>query len=251
MKRRDFVRGFIALGGCAACAGIARASEGAHWAYKGEHGPEHWGDMDKAFSVCSAGGQQSPISISSAIKAEIDPISVSWKKSSAKIVNNGHTIQVNMPDGSSISRNGKAYDLLQFHFHAPSEHLVDGMTYPMEVHFVHKNKKDGDLVVLGVFLMPEQHHDAFSMLAKNFPQNEGGEGKVEPFSPNDLLPPGLEYWTYEGSLTTPPCSEIVTWLVAREPLKVEQVSIQAFTSIYSSNARPVAPTNRRLVLMSR
>jgi carbonic anhydrase len=250
MKRRDFVRGFIALGGCAACAKLATASEGAHWEYKGEHGPEHWGDVDKSYNVCSAGTQQSPISITSAIKAEVDPISVSWKKTSAKIVNNGHTIQVNMPEGSSISRNGKVYDLLQFHFHAPSEHLVDGMTHPMEVHFVHKNKKDGDLAVLGVFLMPEQHHDAFSMLAKNFPQNEGGEGKVEPFSPSDLLPPGLEYWTYEGSLTTPPCSEIVTWLVAREPLKVEQVSIQAFTSIYSSNARPVAPVNRRLVLMS-
>jgi carbonic anhydrase len=250
MKRRDFVRGFIALGGCAACAKVAAASEGAHWEYKGEHGPEHWGDVDKSYGVCSAGTQQSPISITSAIKAEVDPISVSWKKTSAKIVNNGHTIQVNMPEGSSISRNGKVYDLLQFHFHAPSEHLVDGMTHPMEVHFVHKNKKDGDLAVLGVFLMPEQHHDAFSMLAKNFPQNEGGEGKIEPFSPNDLLPQGLEYWTYEGSLTTPPCSEIVTWLVAREPLKVEQVSIQAFTSIYSSNARPVTPVNRRLVLMS-
>ena len=250
MKRRDLMRGFIALGGCAVCAGMARGSEGLHWEYKGEHGPDHWGDLDKANAVCSAGGQQSPINITSAIKAEVDPITVSWKKSSAKIVNNGHTIQVNMPEGSSISRDGKVYDLLQFHFHAPSEHLVDGMTHPMEVHFVHKNKKDGDLAVLGVFLMPEQKHDVFSMLAKNFPQAEGAEGKLEAFSPNDLLPQGLEYWTYEGSLTTPPCSEIVTWMVAREPLKVEQVSIQAFTSIYSSNARPVLPLNRRLVLMS-
>lgn len=250
MNRRHFVRGIVALGTCAVCSGLARASEQAHWEYKGEHGPDHWGSIDKAYEVCSVGAQQSPISITGAVKAEVEPITVSWKKSAAKMVNNGHTIQVNMPEGSSISRNGKVYDLLQFHFHAPSEHLVDGMTYPMEVHFVHKSKKDGDLAVLGVFLMPEQHHDAFSMLAKYFPPAEGAEVKVEAFSPNDLLPPGLEYWTYQGSLTTPPCSEIVTWMVAREPLKVEQVSIQAFTSIYASNARPVTPLNRRLVLLS-
>ena len=251
MKRRDLMRGFIALGGCAVCAGLARASEGAHWEYKGEHGPEHWGDLDKANAACSVGSQQSPINITTAIKAEVDPITVSWKKSAGKIVNNGHTIQINMPEGSSITREGKAYDLLQFHFHAPSEHQVDGKTYPMEVHFVHKNKKDGDLAVLGVFITPEQKSDVFSMLAKNFPKDAGKEVQLEPFSPNDLLPQGLEYWTYEVSLTTPPCSEVVTWMVARQPLKVEKASIDAFTAIYSSNARPVTPINRRLVLMSK
>jgi carbonic anhydrase len=245
------MRGFIALGGCAVCAGMARASEGVHWEYKGEHGPEHWADLDKANAVCSVGAQQSPINITSAIKAEVDPITVSWKKSSGKMVNNGHTIQINMPEGSSITREGKVYDLLQFHFHAPSEHLIDGKSYPMEVHFVHKNKKDGDLAVLGVFITPGQKSDVFSMLAKNFPQKEGAEVQLEAFSPNDLLPQGLEYWTYEGSLTTPPCSEIVTWMVAREPIKVESASISAFTALYANNARPALPLNRRLVLMSK
>lgn len=251
MKRRDLMRGFIALGGCAVCAGMARASEGVHWEYKGEHGPEHWADLDKANAVCSAGGQQSPINITSAIKAEVDPITVSWKKSAGKMVNNGHTIQINMPEGSSITRDGKVYDLLQFHFHAPSEHQVDGKTYPMEVHFVHKNKKDGDLAVLGIFIAPEQKHDVFSMLAKNFPQKEGAEVQLDAFSASDFLPKGLEYWTYEGSLTTPPCSEIVTWMVARQPISVETASIAAFTNLYPNNARPVLPLNRRLVLMSK
>lgn len=251
MKRRDLMRGFIALGGCAVCAGMARASEGVHWEYKGEHGPEHWADLDKANAVCSAGGQQSPINITSAIKAEVDPITVSWKKSAGKMVNNGHTIQINMPEGSSITRDGKVYDLLQFHFHAPSEHQVDGKTYPMEVHFVHKNKKDGDLAVLGIFITPEQKHDVFSMLAKNFPQKEGAEVQLDAFSASDFLPKGLEYWTYEGSLTTPPCSEIVTWMVARQPISVETASIAAFTNLYPNNARPILPLNRRLVLMSK
>lgn len=250
MKRRDLMRGFIALGGCLACARIAGAAEGPHWEYGGEHGPEHWGAIDKSFGICSTGSQQSPIDISSAIKAEVQPISVAWKKSAGKIVNNGHTIQINMPEGSSISYNGKVYDLLQFHFHAPSEHHVDGKAFPMEVHFVHKNKADGDLAVIGVFLEPGAPHDVLSMLAKSFPAKAGTEMPLEAFSPNDLLPSSLVYWTYEGSLTTPPCSEIVTWLVAREPLKVEAASIQAFTSLYSANARPVTPLNRRMVLLS-
>ncbi len=251
MKRRDLMRGFIALGGCAVCAGVAKASEGVHWEYNGEHGPDHWGKMDKAYEVCSMGGQQSPINITSAIKAEVAPMSISWKKSAAKIVNNGHTIQINMPEGSSITRDGKVYDLLQFHFHAPSEHLVEGKAYPMEVHFVHKNKKDGDLAVLGVFIGPDKKNDTMAMLAKNFPKAAGAEATLEAFTPRDLLPAGLEYWTYEGSLTTPPCSEVVTWMVARKPIKVAKASIDAFTAIYANNARPVTPLNRRLVLMSK
>jgi carbonic anhydrase len=253
MKRRDFFRGMMVLGGCAACARLGFASEEAaapHWEYRGEHGPDHWGQLDKANLVCSNGTQQSPINISGAVRAEVEPLAVMWKKSGAKMVNNGHTIQVNMPPGNTFSRKQKTYELLQFHFHAPSEHQVDGMTYPMEMHFVHKHAESGSLAVIGVFLMPGMPHDAFSTLSRSFREEVGKETVVDKFSPSDLLPANLQYWTYEGSLTTPPCSEIVTWMVARDPLHVDAGDIQHFTSIYPGNARPSLPTNRRLILTS-
>ena len=252
MKRRSFIRGFIALGSCAACAKLGLASEEAppHWEYRGEHGPDHWADLDHANAACSAGVQQSPIDLKGAIRAEIEPLSILWKKSTAKIANNGHTIQVTMPGGNILSRNGQEYELLQFHFHAPSEHLVDGMTYPMEIHFVHKNVTSGRLAVIGVFVISGEPNGTFAQIAQYFPSQEGHVWTVPEFTPTDLLPVGLQYWTYEGSLTTPPCSEIVTWLVASEPLLVDAGDIKRFTKIYSKNARRVLPVNRRVLLSS-
>lgn len=264
MHRRNFIRGFIALGSCAACASLGLAKEAKHaveeashtegeaphWEYRGEHGPEHWAEVDKANFVCSAGNQQSPIDLRGSITAQVEPLSVRWKKGGAKMVNNGHTVQVNMPGGNVLSHNAREYELLQFHFHAPSEHLVDGMTYPMEVHFVHKHAATGTLAVIGVFLMPGEPNGTFAQLSGYFPHNAGDEVTVSAFTPTELLPTGLHYWTYEGSLTTPPCSEIVTWLVARDPLRVDAADIMRFTSIYNGNARPILPANRRLLLSS-
>lgn len=260
MQRRNFIRGFIALGSCAACAklGLAKdvketkhgSEEAPHWEYRGEHGPDHWAQVDHANEVCSVGTQQSPIDLRGSIRAELEPLSVRWKKGPATIINNGHTIQVNMPGGNTLTHNGLEYELLQFHFHAPSEHLVDGMHYPMEVHFVHKHAKSGSLAVVGVFLTPGEPNGTFAGLSATFPKDPGGEGTVPIFSPTELLPAGLHYWTYEGSLTTPPCSEIVTWMVASDALHVDASDIKRFTSIYSGNARPALPLNRRILLSS-
>lgn len=251
MRRRNFLKGLIVLGTCPACARLSYASSQSktpHWTYSGDHGPEHWGELDRAYAACSTGHQQSPINIESFVRAEVEPLTVMWRKGGALMVNNGHTIQVNMPKGNTLSRLGESYELLQFHFHAPSEHKVNGMTYPMEMHFVHRHAETGGLAVVAIFVMPGMHHGVFSTLAEHFPRHEGDEVELTAFNPADLLPAKMEYWTYEGSLTTPPCSEIVSWMVVREPLQVEQASIQRFTAIYSGNARPVLGTNRRLIL---
>ncbi|MBY3233186.1 carbonic anhydrase [Rhizobium laguerreae] len=249
MQRRDFIKGLIVLGACPACAGVGFAAEGAHWSYEGQSGPDHWGAMAPENTACSAGSQQSPLDLTGAVKAELPPIAIDWK-AGGRIVNNGHTIQVNMPGGSRLSRAGNSYELLQYHFHAPSEHHVDGRSFPMEAHFVHRHKETGTLGVLGVFVTPGTANSGFSRLATAFPKAAGGEAAVDDVDPNGLLPKELTNWSYEGSLTTPPCSEIVDWMVLRQPIEADENDISAFTTLYPMNARPVLATNRRFILSS-
>jgi carbonic anhydrase len=249
MERRTFIRGLALIGLCPLCAPSGFATEGAHWSYEGETGPDHWGALGADNAACSAGSQQSPLDIRGAVKADIPAIALDWKKSKGEVVNNGHTIQVNMPAGNRLSRGGKSYEMLQFHFHAPSEHLVHGKAFPMEVHFVHKDAASGALGVLGVFIAPGSANDAFASLAAAFPAEEGAKAPLE-IDPNALLPKGLAYWAYEGSLTTPPCSEIVDWVVAKQPIEVAAADIARFTGLYAHNARPALQANRRYILSS-
>ncbi|ARM89281.1 carbonic anhydrase [Rhizobium sp. CIAT894] len=249
MQRRDFIKGLFVLGACPACAQADFAAEAAHWSYEGQSGPDHWGAMAPDNAACSAGSQQSPLDLTGAVKAELAPLTLDWK-AGGKIVNNGHTIQVTVPEGSTLSRGGNRYDLLQYHFHAPSEHHVDGRSFPMEMHFVPRRKETGTLGVLGVFLTPGAANAGFSRLAAAFPKTSGGEAAVDDVDPNGLLPKELTYWSYEGSLTTPPCSEIVDWMVLRQPIEVDEKDIRAFTTLYPMNARPVLAANRRFILSS-
>jgi carbonic anhydrase len=152
--------------------------------------------------------------------------------------------------GGTLRRGDKTYELVQYHFHAPSEHLVEGRNFAMEVHFVHKHVETGALGVLGVFLTPGATNATFANLAATFPQKAGEEAQLDAVDPRGLLPASLEYWVYEGSLTTPPCSEIVDWMVAREPIEVNAADIEKFTVLYSMNARPALSANRRYVLSS-
>jgi carbonic anhydrase len=248
MQRRTFLKTLVALGTCPICAGWANAAEGVRWSYEGENGPEHWGSLGKDNLACSAGSQQSPLDITGATEAELPALATNWQ-GGGTIVNNGHTIQVNVPQGSTLTRGDKVYDLVQYHFHAPSEHLVDGQAFPMEAHFVHRNASGG-LGVLGVFLVPGTTNPAFASLAAGFPQAAGGEAPADGIDPADLLPASLGYYAYEGSLTTPPCSEIVDWMVVKQPLEVAPADIDSFTALYPMNARPVLPANRRFILSS-
>ncbi|PBB11862.1 carbonate dehydratase [Mesorhizobium loti] len=247
MHRRSLIKGFVALGACPICAEAAAAA-GTHWGYAGPAGPEHWGDLDKTNFVCSAGTQQSPVDIKGAVKADIPHIAIGWHKGGGRMVNNGHTIQINLPQGSTLTRGDRVYELLQFHFHAPSEHHVAGKSFPMEAHFVHKDTDSDTLGVLGVFLASGATNASFAMLAAAFPATSGEEAAVDEVDPNGLLPASLGYWTYEGSLTTPPCTENVDWMVATEPVEVDPADIKRFTLLYPRNARPIRSANRRFIL---
>jgi carbonic anhydrase len=221
-----------------------------HWSYEGEAGPDHWSELDHANATCSAGSQESPIDIKNSISAALPPIQIAWNRG-GRMINNGHTIQINVPPGSKLTRGGSIYELVQYHFHHPSEHLLNAKSFAMEAHFVHKDVASDALGVLGVFLVKGQPNQAFAQLAAAFPVDEGAEVAVDEIDPHGLLPDRLGYWFYEGSLTTPPCTENVDWMMTALPLQVAASDIQRFSALYANNARPVMPGNRRFVLRSR
>lgn len=219
-----------------------------HWSYGGEGGPEHWGDLGQDNRACSIGLQQSPIDIAGALSADVSAPTLHWTSaSSAQVVNNGHTLQVNVAGSGRLELAGKDYDLKQFHFHHPSEHTIDGKTFPLEVHFVHA-ASDGDLAVIGVMFEPGAVNPALNPIWAVAPAKEGaaeaaGEIQLAAFRPKDRA-----LYRYEGSLTTPPCSETVHWTVMSQPITASPSQIAAFAQLFPMNARPVQPLNRRYVL---
>ena len=250
MNRRHALKALAGLALCPLCASAGFAAEGAHWSYEGATGPSHWGDIDAASKVCSAGSQQSPIDIAASIKAQMSPLRIAWSRKADTIVNNGHTIQLNVAAGSTLKVGKDDYTLLQFHFHHPSEHTIAGKSHPMEVHFVHRNAAGG-LAVIGALMTAGKANATFGKIVATMPAHEGAPVKADAaIDPNRLLPTLRGYYRYAGSLTTPPCSEVVNWLVLREPIQVAQADIDAFAKLYPMNARPVQKDNRRFVLSS-
>lgn len=250
VNRRHALKALTGLVLCPICMSASFAAEGAHWSYEGANGPDHWGDIDAASKVCSAGSQQSPVDIGSSIKAQLPPLQIAWRKKADTIVNNGHTIQLNLEQGSTLKIGKDDYTLLQFHFHHPSEHKIAGKSYPMEVHFVHRNSAGG-LAVIGALMAAGNPNAAFSKIVATMPAHEGPAVEADAaIDPNKLLPAARSYYCYAGSLTTPPCSEVVNWLLLREPFHVAQADIDAFAKLYPMNARPVQKDNRRFVLSS-
>ena len=167
------------------------------------------------------------------------------------MVNNGHTIQVNVPSGSILTRGGRTYEMVQYHFHHPSEHFVDDKPFAMEAHFVHKVLASDELGVLGVFLVPGAANSAFARLASTFPAEEGVEVAVDEVDARELVPDPLGYWFYEGSLTTPPCSEGVTWYVMKHPVTLSEAQFALFAKLYPEDARPIQATNHREILATK
>jgi carbonic anhydrase len=216
-----------------------------HWGYSGADGPSHWGDLSADFSACNHGSKQSPINIINASSAGLSAIGFNYKTSKLDIVNNGHTIQANYDSGSSIDVEGKRFNLLQFHFHGPSEHTVDGEHAKMEMHLVHK-AADGSLGVVSVMIDEGRHNSNFDNVWNNLPLHAGDHKDVGVvMKAAQLLPDSKKYTTYSGSLTTPPCSEGVTWLVLNEPIEMSKKQIEAFGKIVEKNNRPVQPVNGR------
>lgn len=227
--------------------GMVMASSGAHWSYEGEAGPESWGKLAKEFETCATGKEQSPIDISGAVVTSLDNVKVNYQPSPLKIKNNGHTIQVDYEPGSYIEVGGTKYNLVQFHFHTPSEESIGGKRSPMVTHFVHKTD-DGKLGVIGLLMNEGAESGAMKAVFDNMPKEEG-EQAVEGVTINaaDMLPKNLAYYNFTGSLTTPPCSEGVNWMVLANPAEISPQQVQAFKTIFPMNARPIQPVNGRVV----
>ncbi len=218
-----------------------------HWAYDGEGAPANWSKLRGDYATCASGKRQSPIDIRDSIHVDLEPIKFDYKPSMFRIVDNGHTVQANVGEGSSLTVMGRQFDLVQVHFHRPSEERVNGKVYEMVAHLVHKDL-EGHLAVVAVLLEKGSEHPLIQTLWNNLPLEVGQE--LVPsvaIDLNNLLPENRAYWTYMGSLTTPPCSEGVLWMVMKQPVQVSPEQIAIFSRLYRNNARPVQPANNRLV----
>ena len=227
------------------------AEGAAHWTYEGKENPAKWGDIDKTFESCKLGKEQSPIDIQTkqAKKAALAPIQPAYKSSAGELVNNGHTIQINLADGGMATVPSGGYKLLQFHFHTPSEEKIDGKNFPLVAHLVHRNEA-GKLAVVGVLFKTGKENAALKTIFANLPAKEGKAPLAANMDASALLPKSLAYYTYNGSLTTPPCSEGVAWHVLKEPVEISAAQVAAFKKIFQMNARPVQPLNGRVVQAS-
>ncbi|WP_186644434.1 carbonic anhydrase [Fluviispira vulneris] len=222
-----------------------------HWGYTGENGADNWGKLDETYKICSTGINQSPINIQMKQAKEnesLPKLDFSYSGIPLTVLNNGHTIQVNYPKGSKIEIGRKQYGLLQFHFHTPSEHAFDGKRSAMEVHFVNQNE-DGSLAVIGVLMKKGKKNNALASIFDNMPKKESTLTNVNNvnFEAEDVIPKGSKYFTYSGSLTTPPCSQIVTWYVLKEQIEVSIEQIKRFQNIFNMNARPIQALSNRAV----
>lgn len=224
----------------------------AHWAYEGENGPQAWAKLKAEFSLCGMGKRQSPINIESGttLQGPAEPIQFAYTPSSATVVNNGHTIQVDVQGDNSITVRGSNYRLLQFHFHTPSEEQINARRFPMVAHLVHRNA-EGQLAVVAVLL--DTGGNSNNMLIDKvwtyMPLDNGDRVRMPPGSLNlyELLPSDPRYYQFMGSLTTPPCSEGVLWMVLKQPATISQNQYRLFTQLYPNNARPVQALNGRAV----
>ena len=225
-----------------------------HWSYGGEGGPEHWGELKPEFRQCAVGQRQSPIDIRDGIRVDLEPIQFDYRPGGFAVLDNGHTIEVTVAPGSALQVMGRRYELQQFHFHRPSEERVNGRSFDMVAHLVHKDA-DGRLAVLAV-LLDRSREDRPQPLVQTVWNNlplEKGEPLVGPglLDPRLLLPEDRGYYTYMGSLTTPPCSEGVLWMVMRQPVAVSADQIAIFAKLYPMNARPIQAGAGRLIKESR
>lgn len=230
----------------------AQTAHHVHWSYEGETGPEYWGALEDDYSTCKRGQQQSTINIEHSkvtTTNDLKPLELNYHTSQAQIVNNGHTIQVNVNDADNemILENTK-YSLVQFHFHHPSEHQIDGHYTEMELHLVHKSET-GQNAVLGVLIKSEQENNALEYIWSQLPQQETKEpiSLEQSIDIKSLLPTDLHSIRYTGSLTTPPCSEDVNWIVLDHPIEMSQAQIAKFAEIFPDNHRPIQPVLDRTV----
>jgi carbonic anhydrase len=235
----------------AKAAAPAPAAHAAHWSYGGDGGPDQWAQLKPEFATCATGSRQSPIDIRSGVKVDLEPIQFDYRPSPFGVIDNGHTIQVNVAGGNAIEVQGQRFDLVQFHFHRPSEERINGRQFDMVAHLVHKSP-EGRLAVVAVLLdRGGAAQPLIQTVWNNLPLEKNVEVGVRgDLDMNQLLPADRRYFTYMGSLTTPPCSEGVLWLVLQQPVPLAQDQIGVFSKLYPMNARPIQQASGRLIKQS-
>lgn len=228
------------------------------WHYEGAKGPEHWSELSPTFAACGDGRSQSPIDIANPTSGRAPGLRMAFPPAELRIVhhehlsdgiNNGHTIQVNYPAADTLTLGDDTYQLVQLHFHAPSEHTLDGRHFPMEMHMVHK-AADGRLAVVGVWIDRGLHNPTVEPIWAHLPAEMGVETHYPAVAVDvdALLPAERTSYRYDGSLTTPPCTEGVTWMLMTTPIQFSPEQIAAFTEIITKNNRPIQPPNGRPVV---
>lgn len=230
--------------------GVTWADETAsHWGYTGHNSPAEWGNISEKYRECGAGLNQSPINITHSLHADLPPLTPSYESNSTDIVDNGHTIQINMAPGSTFSIDDKTFELKQFHFHAPSENHIEGKSFPLEGHFVNVDK-EGNIAVIGIMFEEGEPNKVLEKVWKNMPSKEG-ESKTLQLSKiaNALLPEDKHYYRFNGSLTTPPCTEGVRWFVLKTPVTISKEQVAKFhATMHQDNNRPIQPLDARIIV---
>ncbi|MFA7279952.1 MAG: carbonic anhydrase family protein [Sterolibacterium sp.] len=226
----------------------SQASHGVHWTYDGKEGPKNWGKLSPDYQACGTGKEQSPIDIVDGQAASLPGIGIEYPQTGLSIVNNGHTIQINYGAEGGASLGGKPYRLAQFHFHTPSEHTVNGKPLAMEAHLVHKDAA-GHLAVIGLFYKEGRANAFLDQFWKVMPKAAGPERAIGDITLRvaEMLPKDKSYYHYNGSLTTPPCSEGVKWYVLKKPLEASREQIRNFSALFVHNERPVQPLGARTI----
>jgi len=246
VSRRDLL-GAMAIGSLTAAAGTAlpwhrsaRAENLPHWSYEGAEGAANWGQLSPEFGACGSGQRQSPIDLAGAGLEEAPDLALAWQPFDASVEHNGHTLQVAPANGaeSALTLGGKKYAFLQFHFHHPSEHAVAGGRWPLEVHMVHKSEA-GDLAVTGILFRPGRESELLGRILTAAPRSKGKAAVPGSVDMGRFLPASRATYRYAGSLTTPPCSEIVSWIVFRDPVEAAVGQIESFARLFPMNARPL------------
>ncbi len=219
------------------------------WKYEGKQGSAHWAELSEKFGLCASGVNQSPINITSVIDANLPPLIINYHQSQASEINNGHTVQANIKGDNTFTNDDGTFDLLQFHFHAPSENTIEGKSFPLEAHFVHADQ-NGRLAVIGVMLELGKENAELKKLWVNMPKSSHSKKTlIKELSAIKLLPEEKSYYRFNGSLTTPPCTEGVRWFVLKDTIEASQAQIDKFRKVMGTDTnRPVQPINARVIL---
>ncbi len=225
---------------------IPPTNKHAHWDYLGVENPSHWGMLSKEYRACETGNRQSPINITMTHHGDHhQKLEFHYQTSQLHEMNNGHTIQVSHVSGCRVDLNNHQYKLRQFHFHAPSEHHIEGKAFPMEMHLVHQDER-GHVLVIAVMMETDATQPVLNKLWKWLPAQSEKEVSIPlELSLSNILPSNTHHYTYSGSLTTPPCTEGVQWIVLKEPMHITQHDVDQFVHIIGHNARPIQPLGNR------